>query len=119
MSGARKRILCVDDHSDTRDLITLILRDYDVTAAHSMAEAIRRATGERFDLYLLDYHLPVGTGLELCLLLRTFDRDTPILLVTGTGLLSESHVISAGAQGLLRKDDLADKLSAIVAGLLK
>jgi CheY-like chemotaxis protein len=50
--------------------------------AHSKAEALRKATGGLFDLYLLDYYLPDGTGLELCLLIRDFDGSTPVLFVT-------------------------------------
>jgi CheY-like chemotaxis protein len=71
VTTTKKHILCVDDNSDTCELVSLILKDYEVTSAYSMADAIKRATAERFDLYVLDYHLPDGTGLELCLMLRS------------------------------------------------
>lgn len=45
-----------------------------------MADAVEQTTPGKFDLYIMDYHLSDGTGLELWLMLRTFDRDTPILL---------------------------------------
>lgn len=119
MPPTKKRILCVDDHSDTCELISIILKDYDVTSAYSMADAINRATAERFDLYLLDYHLPDGTGLELCLLIRGFDRDTPILFATASSSLNESQVITVGAQGLVKTGiGLADDLTARVSRLL-
>jgi CheY-like chemotaxis protein len=98
-----KRILCVDDHSDTCELITTILETHRVTAAYSMADAVKQATAEKFDLYILDYHLPDGTGLELCLMLRAFDQNTPMLFVTGSSSITEAQVITAGAQGLIRK----------------
>jgi CheY-like chemotaxis protein len=103
MNPTKNRILCIDDHTDTCDLITHILTDYEVISAHSMADAIKRATDQKFDLYLLDYHLPDGTVLELCIMLRGFDRDTPMLFATATGSLSERQVINAGAQGLMKK----------------
>jgi DNA-binding response OmpR family regulator len=59
-------------------LISQVLKDYEVTGAHSMDDALKKVTDERFDLYLLDYHLPDGTGLELCLRIRSFDKVTPI-----------------------------------------
>jgi CheY-like chemotaxis protein len=83
-------------------LVTLILKDYEVTSAASMADAIKRATAEKFDLYILDYHLPDGTGLELCLMLRAFDRDTPMLFATASSSITEAQVVTAGAQGLIR-----------------
>jgi CheY-like chemotaxis protein len=85
-----------------------------------MADAIKRATAERFDLYVLDYHLPDGTGLELCLMLRAFDRDTPMLFATATSSITEEKVVTAGARGLVRKathsftDDLLTRVSQLL-----
>jgi CheY-like chemotaxis protein len=85
-----------------------------------MADAVKRATAERFDLYVLDYHLPDGTGLELCLMLRAFDRDTPMLFATATSSITEEQVVTAGAQGLVRKgtasftDDLLTRVSQLL-----
>ena len=120
MTTPKKHILCVDDNTDICALISTVLEDYEVTFASSMADAIKRATADKFDLYLLDYHLPDGTGLELCLMLRTFDHNTPMLFATASSSITEAQVITAGAQGLVRKDDgsFIDKLQSRVAQLL-
>jgi CheY-like chemotaxis protein len=114
----KRRILCVDDHDDMCSLITTILSDYEVVSAHSKAEALRKATGGFFDLYLLDYYLPDGTGLELCLLLRDFDDSTPILFVTDGADLTQKQIESVNAQGLIRKDELPDGLLSAIPKLL-
>lgn len=113
MTPTKKHILCVDDNSDTCELVSALLKDYEVTSAYSMADAVKRATAEPFDLYMLDYHLPDGTGLELCLMLRAFDRDT--------SSITEGQVITAGAQGLVRKGapSYVENLLANVSRLLK
>ncbi len=104
MPTSKKRILCVDDSTDTCELVLSILKEeYEVTSGYSKADALKRATAERFDLYILDYHLPDGTGLELCLMLRGFDRNTPILFATASSSITEAQVITAGAQGLIQK----------------
>jgi two-component system response regulator HydG len=109
----------VDDHSDICDLVGTVLQDYEIVSAYSIADAIKQATAEKFDLYMLDYHLPDGTGLELCLMLRTFDGDTPILFVTGTSSITEAQVIKAGAQGLIRENvSFTDELTTRVTQLL-
>lgn len=119
MNPTKKRLLCVDDHTDTCDLITHILKGYEVISAHSMGDAIKRATGEKFDLYLLDYHPPDGTGLESCIMLRGFDRDTPMLFVTSAASLSERQVVKAGVQGVMKKGaNLTDELPRRVAAPL-
>jgi CheY-like chemotaxis protein len=116
----KKHILCVDDHADTCALVTTLLRDYETMSAYSMADAIKQATAEKFDLYILDYHLPDGTGLELCLMLRGFDPDTPILFATASSSITEAQVITAGAQGLIKKSSTSfpDDLPVRVAQLL-
>jgi CheY-like chemotaxis protein len=117
----KKQILCVDDHADTCALVTTILSDYETTPSYSMADAIKQATARKFDLYILDYHLPDGTGLELCLMLRGFDRDTPILFATATSSITEAQVITAGAQGLIKKGSTSfpSDLPVRVAELLR
>ena len=121
MPTSKKLILCVDDHADTCALVTTLLKDYEVTSAYSMADAIKQATAQKFELYILDYHLPDGTGLELCLMLRGFDHDTPILFATASSSITEAQVITVGAQGLIRKNGapFTDTLVARVTQLLK
>jgi two-component system response regulator MprA len=118
-AGLKKRILCVEDHEDTYDLIAFVLQDYEVISARNVAEALRRMLDHHFDLYLFDYNLPDGTGIELCIFLRTFDPDTPIVLATASSILSEREVLKSGAQALLRKvGDFTENLVPMVTRLL-
>ena len=100
---SKKRILCVEDHPDICELVGLVLEGYEVDSAYSMADALYRASSEKYDLYLLDYHLPDGTGIELCLLLKNFDPDTPILFITSSSSLSRTQINTLGAQGIISK----------------
>jgi CheY-like chemotaxis protein len=115
---SKRRILCVDGNDDTCDLISTILSDYEVVSAHSKAEGLRTATGGMFDLYLLDYYLPDGTGLELCLLIRQFDDSTPVLFLTEIGDLSEQQIQSVNAQGRVGKYKIIDTLPLAVSNTL-
>jgi CheY-like chemotaxis protein len=121
MSKPKKRILCVEDHPDTCELISTILKDYDSTSAYSKADALMLATKEKFDIYLLDYHLPDGNGIELCLLIKNFDTKTPMLFVTGTSSMNEKQALTIGAQGLIKNtdDNFVDKLQKKVSELLE
>ena len=92
-----------------------------MTSAFSMADGIKQATAKKLDLYLLDYHLPDRTGLELCLMLRAFDKDTPILFAIASSSITEAQVVTAGAQGLAQKasSSFTTDLPARMAQLLK
>ena len=116
MNPLKKKILCVEDHEDMCALITTILSTYEVIGAYSKADALKKALDQQVDLYLLDYHLPDGTGLELCLLIRAFDLDTPILFCTGTKSLTDHQIRTAGAQGLIQQGEgFVETLEKVVA----
>ena len=69
------RVLLVEDHADTRHVLTRLLRGagHVVTAADSVAEAlgvIRAANGGGVELLVSDLALPDGTGLDVIRALR-------------------------------------------------
>lgn len=61
------RVLLVDDHRDTRDVLAklLIASNNAVTTAGSVESALQLAAAEPFDIVVSDLGLPDGTGYEL------------------------------------------------------
>ena len=101
-----RRILFIEDHEDTRELVSFVLEasGYSVTSETTVAGALQIAKNEKFDLYLLDNWLPDGTGFELCQRVREFDETTPVLFYSGAVFDSDKlAAIEAGAQGYLAK----------------
>jgi DNA-binding response OmpR family regulator len=97
-------------------LVIALLPDYEVIVAGSMAEGQRRALLERFDLYIFDYNLPDGTGIDLCLFIRAYDRKTPILVCTASPDLTDLLANAAGAQHYIKKGiDFITSLEAPVS----
>ena len=99
------RILFVDDHEDTRFLISYLLGawGYDVVAARSVDEGLRLAREGRFDLYLLDSRFGDGSGTELCEGIREFDRETPIVFYSGDHPSRLKKALECDAQGFVLK----------------
>lgn len=58
------RVLLVEDHDDTRDMLSRLLRSFGcvVTTAASVREAMEFADQQNFDLLLSDIGLPDGSG---------------------------------------------------------
>jgi DNA-binding response OmpR family regulator len=109
------RILFVEDHFDTFDLVAAFLRDSIVVNAPTASDGLREAMEQCFDLHLIDQHLPDTAGSTLCQVIRKFDADTPILLCSEDTGLTNADAISVGANGILRKginflEDLAERL---------
>jgi CheY-like chemotaxis protein len=61
------RVLLVEDHPDTRRVMTALLRSIGcaVTSAASVKEAIAAAEQQSFDLLLSDIGLPDGSGIDV------------------------------------------------------
>ena len=102
------RILFVDDHEDTRFLISYLLGSwgYGVVAADSVEEGLALARGGGFDLYLLDSRFADGSGTELCESIREFDKDTPIVFYSGDHPSRLKKALDCDAQGFVLKPGL-------------
>jgi DNA-binding response OmpR family regulator len=118
----KHRILYVEDHADTRDLMQLVLEElgYAVTTADTIAGALGMSTQEIFDLYLLDSWLPDGSGLDLCKQLRIGDNRTPIVFCSAAAYqVDRDTALQSGAQGYLVKPTTNGDLATLIGELLK
>jgi DNA-binding response OmpR family regulator len=116
------RVLFVDDHEDTCDLVKVVLTQSgcEVAVASCAAEALVLARGEEFDLYILDNRLPDATGVGLLGSLREFDPHTPALFYSGDGFEDDRRkALEAGAVAYLIKPaeprELAEAVSRLVS----
>lgn len=118
MEESKGHVLYVEDHDDTRILMSMMLEQagYRVTTADCGKECLRLASGrQRFDLYLLDHTFPDASGLTLCEELRKLDPDTPILFYSGRAMAAEKEAaLRAGAQDyLIKPQDLFNVASHV------
>ena len=115
MPEKKCRILCVDDHRDTSEMLCLLLgQDYDVETAGTMEEATKLAADKEFDLYVLDKRLPDGTGLQLCESLTTLAPEVPCIFYSGDAYeLHRREAIAAGAAAYVAKPDIDGLIDAV------
>src|SRR5690349_25140355 len=116
------RVLYIEDHEDTRELVTLLLtqKSYEVVTGDSIESGIALASADKFDLYLLDSWLPDGSGLELCQLIRQFDKTTPILFYSAAAYASDRELaLQSGAQAYMIKPSQPSDLCRLVSELIE
>lgn len=122
VDAVRRRILFVEDVSDTRELVEWSLQQqgFAVTGVETGDEGLQLARANKFDLILLDIGLPDKDGLEVCREIRGFDQHTPILFYTAfADLLNGEEAAKAGAQGCLRKPEDIARLGEIARNLIE
>lgn len=94
-----KKILVVDDNTNNRLIINkmLSLKDIQATEANNGQDAIKLITnGEKYDVILMDYHMPNLDGLETIKRIREIQKDSnneqPIILLHSS---SDESIIKA------------------------
>ncbi len=110
------RILLVEDHLDTCDILSAILRrrGFQVSVATNMAGALRLLATDPFDLLISDLGLPDATGYDLLLQAREI-RPLPAIAMSGFGMpedLERSRL--AGFSEHLTKPVMVDQLVAAI-----
>ena len=116
MPEVKCRILCVDDHEDTLEMLKLLLSqsDYEVHPAHSVEEALELARKYEFDLYVLDKRWPDGTGLVLLTKLNALTPGVPCIFYTGDAYeVHRLEAIAAGAHAYVPKPDVDALIEAV------
>ena len=116
MSQPNCRILYVDDHDDSAEMLKLLLlpMNYEVHSASTVEEALRRARTEQFDLYVLDKRLPDGSGVELCKELNMLTPGVPCIFYTGDAYeVQRQEAVAAGATAFVSKPDVESLIKTV------
>ena len=99
-------VLLVDDHQDTRDMLELLLGEwgYRATIVSTATEGLKHLLDRSFDIIILDNWLPDLDGIELCRLIREFNRKTPVIFFSAAAMGSEDRAaLAAGANAYVYK----------------
>ncbi|MFK7885564.1 MAG: response regulator transcription factor [Gammaproteobacteria bacterium] len=102
----RRRILIVEDEADIANLVQLHLSELcdEAVIALDGREGLARATGESWDLVVLDLRLPGVDGLDICRKLREQESYTPVLMLTARSTEPDRIVgLEIGADDYLTK----------------
>ena len=105
----KKRILIVEDNSDSRELLCLLLRrlDYDVAEASTGLDAIDQTHATRPDLIIMDLGLPGITGDEATARLKSdpSTRHIPVIINTAfhKGAAIVERAVAVGAAEIVHK----------------
>lgn len=117
-----KKVLLVEDSSDTRQMMKFLLTDYgyDVIEAADGIDAVDQAVEEAPDLILMDISMPIADGIFAVESIRQHKRlkKIPIIAVTAYGDLYKDKALDAGCNALLQKPLNFDDFEAVVQDLL-
>ncbi len=118
------KILLVDDDENLTDLLQEILANngHQVDAAHDGKEGLAKAKLTKYDLMILDMHMPQLGGIDVLKVLRNSPdlKSLPVLMCTSESVTKEIDVaFSAGANGYILKPYNIERLIAKVNSALQ
>ncbi|MEO5377852.1 MAG: response regulator [Magnetococcus sp. DMHC-6] len=109
MNLHQARILIVDDQVANNTLLETILKSYgyrEIVATTDPREAIRLYGEEKFDIVLLDYHMPFLNGMQVLEKLKELEQSgyLPVLMITAmTDKEIRHQALKIGAQDFITK----------------
>jgi EAL domain-containing protein (putative c-di-GMP-specific phosphodiesterase class I) len=112
-AAGRRSVLLVDDDEALRRALRRVLEaaDFDVDVAENGTVAVQMIMGRSFDVIVTDIQMPGMTGVELLAIVRAYDLDVPVILMTGAPTLETAmEAISLGALQYLAKPVVNDVL---------
>jgi len=79
------RILVIDDQSDVRAMISIVLRihQFEIVEACSAAAGLKEFEGSEFDLAIVDIFLAETNGLDVIRLMRERVPNLPVVAISG------------------------------------
>jgi DNA-binding NarL/FixJ family response regulator len=118
------RILIVDDHALVRKGVASLVQERDSLEicgeAANGEEGVQKAIELRPDFIILDVTMPVLNGLEAARRIRAHFAAAPILMLSmhdSPQMIEEAKM--AGAQGFLRKSEVAEALLEAIDTLVE
>jgi EAL domain-containing protein (putative c-di-GMP-specific phosphodiesterase class I) len=104
-AGARTILVVDDDALVARSLRRVLeVAGYQVTTVDDGRAAVEKITHNAYDVVLSDIQMPGMSGVELLSVVRSYDLDVPVLLMTGEPSLETAiEAVSLGALQYLPK----------------
>lgn len=116
------KLLLVDDDEELVSVVEKVLTDekYVVDKVFNASDARAYLQSLTYDLIVLDWTLPDGTGIDICLEYRSSGGKSPIIFLTGHDQVSEKMVgLDAGGDDYLTKPFAVGELLARIRALLR
>ena len=115
--AAKGRVLAVDDEPALLEIVrdSLEAEGYQVLTAPDCRRAEELLRGEGLDVVISDIHLPDGNGVDLLRMVREYDLDLPVVLMTGApSVETAARALELGALSYLVKPTQVAELVQVV-----
>jgi two-component system, sensor histidine kinase LadS len=118
---AGSKILLADDHTNNRELISILLKRMNIAVVEveNGEQVLETLFYQKFDLIMLDIHMPKMDGVHALKRIRATGNNTPVIALTANSMNHEiQHYLRIGFNGHLAKPILRQKVVATLSSYL-
>ncbi len=108
------RIMVVDDDDSIREIIKVMLKDYEVIEAANGLDAIKLYAQMKPDIVLMDVSMPILDGVEATREIVKMDPNAVVIGLTAFARSKGKDMIEAGAKEVVEKPFTRRMLKGII-----
>ncbi len=97
------RVMVVDDDAGIREILKIMLKEYEVIEASDGFEAIKLYTTTRPDIVLMDVLMPRLDGVEATREILKIDPNAIVIGITAFARSKKGEMLAAGAKDVVEK----------------
>ncbi len=97
------KVMVVDDETAMREILKIMLKDYEVVEASNGREALEVYVREKPDIVLIDIMMPIMNGISATAEIKKIDPNAKIIAITAYASSKGDKIIEAGADYILKK----------------
>ncbi|MFA6032926.1 MAG: response regulator [Myxococcota bacterium] len=116
-NGVKSSVLVIDDERDMCEMLSFDLsaEGYEVTSASGGQEAVRMASGRRFNVAITDLRMPGMGGVETLCAIKAIDPEMEVIVATAyASIETASECMQGGAFAYIQKPYDLDNLRSLV-----
>ena len=99
----KPRVMVVDDDDGIREILRIMLKDYEVVEASDGFEAIKLYVVTKPDVVLMDVLMPKLDGVEATKEILKIDPEAVIIGITAFARSKKDEMLAAGAKDIIEK----------------
>lgn len=115
----KAKVLIVDDELLMREVLKIMLSDFDTVEASNGREAVEVFKKEKPDIVLMDIRMPIMDGIKAIKEILRICPEAKIVALTAYTTSKGDEIVEAGARAILKKPITKKRLYETLVNLLR
>ncbi len=110
--------MIVDDEIAMREILKIMLKNYQIIEATNGKEAVELYELEKPDVVLMDIMMPIMNGIDATKKIKEIDPKSKIIVITAYASSKGEKILEAGADYILKKPFTRKEVIKVIESIL-